>query len=368
MINKFSSINIFFCFFVLFSQAVFSQQNCSVLFFKTNDISDYKSIGVNLSELPSEIANELKKYPAFLISPNAPKYEDIRSAQFTRVADKIGSYNDMDSFRNINTFRTVLSLFKSITSEAEYYFVGNGFYTSYLIAKTLFEGTPMEKNIKFIAFSRPLAELAYRNTETASNYFESLGVGKYPNKKIIVIDSLLSDDRPNGHSAIRTSIAIRKFLVSKGWIYRNAIDAIVTIGIIEGTQGPQSYRTAEIKTYLDVLSEINEDNFQTATFPYFDPSIKISESPFFQSYSKRGDGFYYWNGKYNQFDQQGFPEGTSNYRNMLSTYSLTELNNLLSERIRKANTFLDIIEIGLSYREELSQEIHEIINQHKIEF
>lgn len=109
-----------------------------------------------------------------------------------------------------------------LSSIGSLHFVGNGFYLPYLMAKSLFEGTPMFERIKFIAFSRGLSHLAYDSPESLQKYFDSLHIGEHKDRKIVIVDSVSADMRlkPSEHSLIRTANGIRKYLIQKGWTER----------------------------------------------------------------------------------------------------------------------------------------------------
>ncbi len=342
---------------------IFNNQQ-STLRLSSSKTDEFFNLGVNLQTLPERTRNELKKGPSFLISPQAPKFEDLMIADFKNYNIEPNQLSDFHPFKNIRSFESVLRLFEFMRGDAEYYFVGNGYYISYLMARALFDGTPLQSKIKFIAFSRPLSEMVYKKPEIINNYFSELEVENGRHKKIIVIDSVTSVENPNKHSIIMTSIAIRRYLLSKGWSYRNAIDSVVSVGMPEEAGFPQTYRTNDLESYFKKLKEIHSSNFNDAIFPYFNPKISWLQSPFIDSYAAKFGNDYYWNGKYNDLDNLNRPRGFKDIRDQLMTISPSQLHFFLLENAKKASMYIEIIKAGLQIRHQLIEEINLIVSQH----
>lgn len=341
-----------------------AQLYCSDLFTESskNSISDaYKKLGIDLADFSENSTQVLKNAHPALTSPKAPSYEEIMAVPFSNWPHIHQQLNANHPFARVESFKSVLSFFKFMKEDADYIFVGNGYYISYLMAKSIFSGTALEHRIKFLPFSRGLAAKAAINFRPFATFFKDsqLGEGK---RKIVIIDSVSPDENPNGHSLIRTSMAIRNYLISVGWTHRESLDSIITMGTPE-EPGYQSYRFKSLTDYSEKIRSIDETNYDRTTFPYFDPGLNWGQAPFIQSYSHEGNQ-YYWNGKYNTLDKYDVPMGESDVRPNLVRYTPEELTLYLTERAELAALYKEIINYGKSHKPNLAEEINRIVSEH----
>lgn len=345
-----------FC-FAFIASTLFGNLSCEQTLSKISSSNDYQRLGVDLAATRPKIKELLESTRAELLSPKAPSFEELENLDLKSW--KIGKQMKAgDPFTEPKSLASVLKLFEQVREDADYLFVGNGYYIPYLIARSAFAGTPMADRIKFVAFSRDLARKADENPELVSDYFKSLGIGntKSP-KKIIVIDSITSLESGNKHSVIRTSNAIRRHLIDEGWPQSDAIRSVITLAMPEGDPS-HSYRTRSLDEYYRKVSEIPTGGLRQAVVPYFDPGIPFDQSPFIDSYEHSGDG-HYWNGKYNQLDSQGIPRGIEDIRKSLDKIPLQELREVLNDRAQKASFYQEIISYqkknALLYQKEISK-------------
>jgi hypothetical protein len=353
--------------FTSMAQAVVSPVlSCSEAIIHSADLShaDYRNHGMSLEGLSLERRALLEKYPAFIFSPRSPSYEDLmqKKIKFSGSTE----FKTFHAFDQQKSFEVILKLFTAVKYDADYYFVGNGFYIPYLMAKSLFAGTPMENRIKYIAFSSRLAELSEKDPQLFSNYYNSIGIGHHPNRKIIILDSLTGENKPNQHGIIRTSNSIRKHLMASGWDSRHAIDHVITMGLPEFEPlflGKQKYQTKSLEDYEQRLHQITFENMNTSVFPYLDPKVKWSQEPFVAAYHFDGDGNeFYWNGKYKELDEQSWPRGKQDVRQSLKQISDEDLQHYLSRQSKLAAFYLKIIQAGLGFREPLKNQIESILH------
>jgi len=196
-------------------------------------------------------------------------------------------------------------------------------------------------------------------------YFQSLGIGKNPGAKLVVIDSVTTKDSPNIHSVIKTSIAIRKHLLNMGWQERAAIDDVITIGMPESPDSQQSYRITDFSSYKKQVHQIDRDHLDEAVFPYLDPGIRWFSAPFRSSYSFEGN-FYYWNGKYHRLDDSGMPLGAIHFTKMIQQFhDVSSLHNFLLGNATKIYVYNKIIQAILQNKEELLDKINYVSSQHQ---
>jgi hypothetical protein len=335
---------------------------CASELAKLSSESSYSRIGIELKHQNPKVKAILESTPAFLISPKAPSFEELEKADLHRW--KIPSQLKKNYyFADFKNYVPVLKLFQSLKEDADYLFVGNGYYIPYLMARSLFSGTPMESRIKFVAFSRPLAKDAVEKPQSFDRYFDTLDLASR-NKKLVVIDSISSLGEANNHSVIRTSNALRKYLMNKGWSQEEALKGVITFGMPEGDP-EHLYRTKTLEDYFQKISKIDQKNLDGAMFPYFDPGIPYADSPFEESYDYIGNS-YYWNGKYASFDSLGMPRGIEDVRNRLSRLPVSDLEDFLSDRAEKASFFKEIIDFGKSSSKLFRKEIESALKAHKL--
>lgn len=310
-----------------------------------------------LTGIPQATQVILDKTPDFLLSPKAPSYEELEKADLSNF--KIPKSLQPDHpFADPKSYVPILSLFRPLKEDADYLFVGNGYYIPYLMARSLFAGTPMENRIKFVAFSRPLASEAAKKPNDFYPYYQSLDLGKQ-SRKLVVIDSITSLEHGNKHSVISTSNSIRKFLIHRGWSPEKAIQSVVTMAMPEGSPG-HDYRTRNLSDYFQRLSKIGVSNSEIASYPYFDPGIDYDQSPFKDSYSYSGNDFY-WNGKYTALDSRGVPRGYTDIRAQLSKLDPAGLEFYINDRAQLASTYQEIIKYGKSNSRLFQTEIQGIL-------
>ena len=315
--------------------------------------------------VPPEIKKIIDGVPQELISPVAPTFEQLRDLTLSRRS----STSALDAqFPLIDTasVKRVLQIFDVTKGKADYLFVGNGMYLPYLMAKAIFEDTPIQKRIKFVPFSRELAEDSTRNSDFYHGYFLNLDLfeGSHP-KKIVVVDTVSQQDSGNNHTVIQVSNAIRNSLMkatAKGSPFpplplispQEAIKAVISLGILENPSTTHKNRISNPDEYSKKMGEIagkaREGFFglfprlpKRTTFPYLDSQIDGNQTPFNASYGPRGRD-HYWNGKYNQLDEEGKPRGEKDIKHRLAEISVDELNAFIEERAQKAAFYKRLIE------------------------
>jgi hypothetical protein len=333
---------------------------CASELAKLNRDAAYSRIGIELKDQIPKVKAILESTPAFLISPKAPSFEELEKADLHRwkIPPQLKKNYYFADFKN---YVPVLKLFQSLKEDADYLFVGNGYYIPYLMARSLFSGTPMESRIKFVAFSRPLSKDAVERPQSFSSYFDTLDVAS-KKRKLVVIDSISSLGEANNHSVIRTSNALRKYLMNRGWSQDEALKGVITFGMPEGDP-EHLYRAKTLEDYFQQISKIDRKNLDEAMFPYFDPGITYADSPFEESYDYVGNS-HYWNGKYASLDVQGMPRGIEDIRNGLARLPSGELEDFLSDRAEKASFFKEVINYGKTNSKLFTKEIQEALKAH----
>ncbi len=350
----------FLLLFCIFSN--FLASDLALANLKCNDITAVESLEKKFPDALKTVIKKLKSVPEFLYAAQPPTYEQLMSLK-NYTHDKT---LPLAKVASTDSLLAVLALFSFMKTDTEYYFIGNGYYAPYLIAKSLFAGTEMESRINFLPFSRPLAELANNEPKKVRKYFKSLNIGKHKDRKIIVIDSTTTSNTPNQHSVLRVASAIRQYLVSEKWSLREALDTVVAVGMPESTTN-QNYKTTELSDYWSKTKEINEDNFEIYNYPYYDPKMVWNQTPFIDSYTN-GKESYYWNGKYNKFGRNGLPEGYKNFeKNINEMSSTSDFKTLLTDRYQLVERYLKTITDVATNKNTVKNEINIILSNHNLQ-
>ena len=331
---------------------------------RLNSQNTFGGLSVILSSARRGVKERLESVPPELLSPRAPTFQELEKIDVSSW--KIPKQLDTKApLAQPQALEPVLKLFQQLKTDADYLFVGNGFYLPYLMARSAFEGTPMAERIKFVAFSRELAKKANDRPEDFNSYFKTLDLpSPEAKRKIVVIDSISSLDSNHDHSIIRTSNALRKFLIQQRWSHKKAVESVITLGMPEG-EPSHSYRSFSLEDYEKKLSQVSPEKINSDLIPYLDPGIVFDQSPFLDSYSYTGDGIY-WNGKYQSLDKMGMPKGIEDIRMGLDRIPLRELDEVLADRAKKTSFYQEIIQASKKNASRYQKEINEIIQQHKL--
>jgi hypothetical protein len=189
-------------------------------------------------------------------------------------------------------------------------------------------------------------------------------VGADPTKKIVVIDSVSVSNTSisRNHSIIRTSNAIRKYLILKGWNSRQAIDSVVSVGMPE-FRSEQPYRLTDLAQYQKQLAAVNAGDLGTSVLPYFDPGIAWNQEPFNISYGDLSHPLY-WNGKYKYLDETQMPMGELDLRLEVNREHDQNLKAKIKYRLALAKFYQRIILLGKAYYQDLDFYIDGITRGH----
>jgi hypothetical protein len=309
------------------------------------------------------------KNPEYLLAALPPSFEDLT---YNLDPGKYGLVTDYINDKNLNLkfYKEVLNIFRVIHEDADYYFVGNGFYIPYLIAKSLFSGTSLESRIKFMAFSRGLVKKALNFRGSADRYFESLGIG-VQERKIIIIDSLSDhlDVEINGNSLLQLQLALINYLMrEKGLNQKEALASVVVVGYPELQIPKAPFEVDSLSTYNERIRDLENSVLANTQLPY----IKIGNtSPFMQFYSRDGSTNnwlgaeldLYWNGKFNDFDEDEMPKGNIDIQDLHESGRLKDFEKEINLRLRRAGVYSYIISESLKIKSELlQQEIQDVLN------
>ena len=259
-------------FYGLICSPLFGISSCETHLANLSNEEIYRKLGVDLEGTPPSVRARLNSVPAELLSPKAPSFEELEKLDLKswNLTKKLSATHPFAAPKSLGL---LLKLFDQPIENADYLFLGNGYYIPYLMARSAFAGTPMESRIKFVAFSRDLAKKSIENTESFSTYFKSLGIDTTdPNRKWVIIDSITSLQSGNDHSVIRTSNAIRNYLAQEGWPRDKANQSVITLGMPEGNPS-HSYRTHTLEDYFNKLTERSSKESNKTSFPYFDPAV-----------------------------------------------------------------------------------------------
>lgn len=349
---------------ILFIKAPLFAQSCKNIFSlsstsESQKENDYLAKGVNFKELDQDKKSLLSKFPAFFISSTPPKFKEIMKYDFKPKFSKVSPLKN-SPILTLESFKNVLKLFKVNSENTEFYFIGNGYYIPYLMAKALFYKTPMENRIKFLPISSKLSNKLVNESSQFYNFFKQMGISNYT-RRIVVIDSVSLNQKFNYHSTIAVGIAIRNYFIHLGSSFRTAIDKVISIGMPEISSENHYYKSNDIQSYNKKLHEIDKANYSKAVFPYLDLNIKWEQAPFVHSWQRLGLQFY-WNGKFNSLDANGFPIGDINLKDGVNRLKTDILENHLYNRREKVLLYREVIEAGIEIRKELQTEIKEIIS------
>ncbi|MFN9068065.1 MAG: hypothetical protein ACK5V3_12610 [Bdellovibrionales bacterium] len=332
---------------------------------KSEQFQELENIGISVSELRPEITEIVMSYLAFLFSQLAPRYEQIKKFDSSKTKDHWFKAST-SSLTERKSFEAVLQIFEHIQGDAEYYFVGNGFYPSYLMAKALFENTPLFEKIKFVAFSRDLSRKAFASPELFQNYFDSLEIGKNKKSKIVIIDSVSSDPRlaANDHSLIRTANAFRKFLLLRGWSRQESNATIVPLGLPEKAESP-GHSIDSLADLMIASKEIDLERDPNRPLFYYNSGILWNQSPFRESYHLHANP-YYWSGKYEFLDKNSLPSSPGS---MIHHFDIIKpevlVDNLERFRTPQVKLYQHIISEGLKLKRVMRDQIQKIVDQHR---
>lgn len=277
------------------------------------------------------------------IAPEYARVKEIASKDLIFSDDLVLKPDHI--FLRTSTLHNILLLFEAITDNADYYFVGSGYHIPYLFAKAMFDGTAMEPRIKFLAISRVLAKHAVEQPQEFIPYFDSLGMHKNPQRRIVIIDSMTtSTPIDNDRSILRLSNAVRKYLMLKGYSSTDALHKVITLAMPERRYRHRDRNTGEVirrrfrnlggapdlKSYDEKLAQINKDSLGLITSPFIDLGLSWQRlQPFKKSYMEPTHFSWLSGGKYNQLNEDGLPT------------TQDEIN--LSDREQKLNEYVAIL-------------------------
>ena len=338
---------------------VFGTSDCPQELARLAHEQGYTRLGISLASIRPAVRSRLEKVPSELLSPRAPQFEELEKLDVSqwKLPKQLKEGN---SFSDPKSLSSILNLFRQVKGDADYLFVGNGYYIPYLMARAAFAGTPMESRIKFVPVSRDLIDKTASNPQVLSQYFKTLGIGSATSpKKVVVIDSITSLESKNRHSIMRTANAVRNYLIEQGWSQEKALRSVIPLAMPEGDPS-HSYRTRSLEDYERKIAQVDPKNFQSATLPYLDPGIPFDQGPFQESYSYYGDG-HYWNGKYSSLDSFGMPRGIEDIRPGLERMSARELEEFLLDRAHKVQLYQEVIAANKNNARRYQKEIKEIL-------
>lgn len=343
--------------------------NCAKLF-SFNPDHDYARLGVDIKNTPLRIREILDVTEAFLISPHPPSFETLRRADLSRYEKTLEPLSPTDILVQKEAFVRILELFKFVKDDSDYFFIGNGMYIPYLMAKSLFENTPLQSRIKFIAFSRPLAKMAVDKPGSMDTYYNQIGVGINTKRNIVVIDSV-SLNSPGENSIIRTATSIADYLIRvRDLTTEEALALIFSIGIKENNI-TYTHESPNLSDYSKRMRAASTQAsglfpFENNLFPFLSPMFSFNDSPFRQSY-ERIDADFYWNGKFDRLDSLKIPRGQEDVRyHLVQDPAPMHVESVIGSQAGKAHFYLDIIGQASKWKTSLKEIIDQIVERHQL--
>lgn len=289
---------------------------------------------------------------ALLLSSTPPSFEDLIQSFGIEAQIPTPNFINNENF-NLELFRAVLKIFKITNEDADYYFVGNGFYIPYLIAKSLFSGTILEDRIKFMPLSRPSVTTVLDDVGSADRFFETLGLGHHQ-RNLILIDSVSYFPKYfiNANSLLKLHMAVMEFLKrQKSYSHRQALATVIAAGYTERQikKSPDGINTMFM--YKRRMQKFLTHDFRSTQLPFY----RLGDADIFlEFYSRKGTSHnwegveqnIYWNGKYNYFDDSGMPLGKLNLEELLANGAIEEFQSEINQRLHRLEIYRYIISAG----------------------
>ncbi|MBN23306.1 MAG: hypothetical protein CL678_18620 [Bdellovibrionaceae bacterium] len=289
-------------------------------------------------ELLSEVR---KKLPQFILQSRSPEFEQLMDLSPEFLNQNISTFRSQ-KFTTNESIKKILHIFEKTPVDGDFYFIGNGFYIPYLIAKSIFHETPMASRIHFLAMSRSLARESFEDYQSFDRYFDFLKIGNLKNRKIVLIDSITEGGVSVGHSLIQISTAVRNYLLDKGWKTKDAMN-VISVGIPESSSRFHPFRRTSLASYFKEMLGVR---MRETDFPYFDVGLRWENPPFFMSYARELN----WNGKYRRLGKDGFPIGSVEFEDFFQAFNLDEILNSLEHRMTLIRLYSSIVTEVISKR------------------